>query len=125
MVAGGMPSPDDDHAARVAEMALAIVETAARLSQELGEEVAVRVGFHSGPAVAGVIGRRKPFYDVWGDTINVAQRMESSGLPGQIQTTDATMRLLEDRYRFEPRGVIEVKGKEPMKTHFLAGPKSR
>ncbi len=122
MVAGGMPSPSDDHAARVAGMALAIMAAAGRLSAELGEAVAVRVGFHSGPAVAGVIGLSKPFYDVWGDTINVAQRMESSGVAGRIQTTEETMLLLNDRYVFEKRGVVEVKGKQPMTTYFLTGP---
>jgi adenylate cyclase len=121
MVAGGMPIAGNDHAAAVADMALDILDAARRLSIELGEDVSVRVGFHTGPAVAGVIGRQKPFYDVWGDTINIAERMQSSGVAGRIQTTADAMQLLHDRYAFEERGVVEVKGKGPMQAFFLTG----
>ncbi|MFB9982307.1 adenylate/guanylate cyclase domain-containing protein [Mesorhizobium kowhaii] len=121
MVAGGMPIPAEGHTNSVANMALDMIKVAGRLTVEFGEEVAVRIGFHSGPAVAGVIGRRKPFYDVWGDTINVAARMESSGVPGRIQITPEVKRVLGASYTFEERGTVNVKGKGQMPLFFLTG----
>lgn len=121
MVAGGMPIPAEGHTNSVANMALDMINVAGRLTVEFGEEVAVRIGFHSGPAVAGVIGRRKPFYDVWGDTINVAARMESSGVPGRIQITPEVKRVLGASYTFEERGTVNVKGKGQMPLFFLTG----
>ena len=121
MVAGGMPERGGDHTSKVADMALDMIEVAERLTNEFAEDVSVRIGFHAGPAIAGVIGRRKPFYDVWGDTINVAARMESSGLPGRIQITPEVKEILGQRYRFEERGVVDVKGKGPMSLYFLNG----
>ncbi len=79
------------------------------------------MGIHLGPAVAGVIGSKKFIYDVWGDTVNTASRMESHGIPDRIQVTEPVYRKLSGRFRFEPRGVIEVKGKGPMETWFLLG----
>jgi len=119
MVAGGMPEPSDNHAAAVAEMALGMVETMKRISQEIGEEVSVRVGIHTGPAIAGVIGEKKLFYDVWGDTVNVAARMESHGEPGRIQVSPAARAAIGDGFAFAERGVIKVKGKGELGTFWL------
>jgi guanylate cyclase len=80
-----------------------------------------RLGISSGPAVAGVIGKAKFQYDVWGDTVNTASRMESHGVPGRIQLSEATYELVKDDFVVEPRGVVEVKGKGPMETWFLVG----
>jgi class 3 adenylate cyclase len=80
-----------------------------------------RIGISSGPAVAGVIGKAKFQYDVWGDTVNTASRMESHGVPGRIQLSEATYELVKDDFVVEPRGVVEVKGKGPMETWFLVG----
>jgi class 3 adenylate cyclase len=81
----------------------------------------MRVGIHVGPAVAGVIGQKKWTYDLWGDTVNLASRLESHGIPGRIQVSDAVCRRMCDAYRFEPRGTIMVKGSGEMTTHFLTG----
>ncbi len=121
MVAGGMPVRGGDHTSAVAEMALEMIAVSERLTTEFGEPVSVRIGFHAGPAVAGVIGRRKPFYDVWGDTINVAARMESTGTPGRIQITPEVRTILGDRFVTEDRGTVEVKGKGPMMLYYLTG----
>ena len=105
-------------------MALDMIVSAEKLTLELGEEVAVRIGFHAGPAVAGVIGKRKPFYDVWGDTINVAARMESAGVPGRIQITPEVKTILGEKFAFEERGTVDIKGKGPMSLFYLNGRKS-
>ena len=119
MVAGGLPETQPDQVIRAADMALDMLETVSGLSRNLGEEVSVRIGIHTGPAVAGVLGRRKLLYDVWGDTVNTAARMEASGLPDRIQVTEEVFRLLDGTYAFEERGMIDVKGKGPMKVYFL------
>ncbi|HSK37866.1 MAG TPA: adenylate/guanylate cyclase domain-containing protein, partial [Actinomycetota bacterium] len=85
------------------------------------DHVSCRMGIHRGPAVAGVIGTRKFIYDVWGDTVNTASRMESQGMAGCIQVTDRAYRRLRDRYRFERRGPVQVKGKGELVTWFLVG----
>lgn len=119
MVAGGLPVSGGNHTYAVADMALDMIKAAEKLTEEFGEDVSIRIGFHAGPAIAGVIGRRKPFYDVWGDTINVAARME--WLPGRIQITSEVKNLLGERYNFEERGIVNVKGKGPMPLFFLNG----
>ena len=121
MVAAGLPVAREDHAVIVADMALAMQDTVEELSVKMGEEVQLRIGIHSGPAIAGVIGTSKVFYDVWGDTVNTASRMESHGEPGRIQITGATRALLGDRFKTSERGVVEIKGVGPMDTWWLNG----
>jgi class 3 adenylate cyclase len=121
MVVGGLPEPTADHAERVADMALALSDELTHMKTGTGDALSCRMGIHIGPAVAGVIGSKKFIYDVWGDTVNTASRMESHGIPNRIQVTRPVFQRLERRYRFEPRGVIDVKGKGPMETWFLLG----
>jgi class 3 adenylate cyclase len=121
MAVGGLPEPRPDHAEAVAEMALAVREEVGRHIDPGGQPLAVRIGIDTGPVVAGVIGRRKFSYDLWGDTVNVASRMESLGVTGCIQVTDRAYRRLRDRYRFERRGPVQVKGKGELVTWFLVG----
>ena len=121
MAVGGLPEPRPDHAEAVAEMALAVREEVARHLDPGGRPLAVRIGIDTGPVVAGVIGRRKFSYDLWGDTVNTASRMESHGVAGCIQVTDRAYQRLRDRYRFQRRGLVEVKGKGELVTWFLVG----
>jgi class 3 adenylate cyclase len=121
MVVGGLPDPRPDHAEAVAEMALAMREEVVGRSDPSGQPLAVRIGFDTGPVVAGVIGTSRFSYDLWGDTVNTASRMESHGVPGCIQVTARTWERLRDRYRFERRGPIPVKGKGEIVTYFLEG----
>jgi len=121
MVAGGLPDRTDDHPEAIAEMALAMRATLELMGETLGEAISVRIGIHTGPVVAGVIGKKKFIYDIWGDTVNTASRMESHALPGTIQVTSETAKLLAPKYLLIERGEIDVKGKGPMKTWFLEG----
>lgn len=122
MVAGGVPEPRSDHAEAVAKVALRMRDYVASRASESGP-LAARIGISTGPVVAGVIGRRKFSYDMWGDTVNMASRMEFHGVPGQIQVTPACYRRLRDGFELEKRGLIEVKGKGALETYFLKGPK--
>jgi len=115
MVASGVPTPREDHAEALAGMALEMIRYAE------GSPWSFRIGINSGPAVAGVIGTKKFQYDVWGDTVNTASRMESHGEPGRIQISEATNTLIKDHYATTPRGPIEVKGKGTLNTWWLEG----
>jgi len=119
MVAGGVPEPRPDHAAAVIEMAIAMRQAASAIGAEFGEVLRLRIGLHSGPLIAGVIGTHKFVYDVWGDTVNTASRMEEYGAPGEVHLSAATRALVSDAYAFKPRGEIAVKGKGLMETYFL------
>jgi adenylate cyclase len=119
MVVAGVPEPRDDHAAVLVEMAMGMHAQVAAIDPVDGRRLQIRTGIASGPVVAGVIGERKFSYDLWGDTVNTAARMESSGVPGCIQVTDGTCRLLAGRYPFERREGVEIKGKGIMSTWIL------
>jgi class 3 adenylate cyclase len=121
MVAGGLPEPRPDHAQAVADMALAIRDEVAGRTDPSGQPLQVRIGIDTGPVVAGVIGRDKFSYDLWGDTVNTASRMESLGVPGCIQVTARTYQRLQNSYRFQRRGLVAVKGKGEMVSYFLVG----
>ena len=123
MVAAGVPSPRPDHARALALMALDMVEAMRSTEAMGGLGMELRVGINSGPVVAGVIGRKRFLYDLWGDAVNTASRMESQGTPGRIQITGATFELLKDEFRCEPRGTITIKGKGEMETWYLVGPR--
>ncbi len=119
MAAGGLPEPLDDHAHLVVDLALAMLGTARRL--DANPELTLRVGVHSGPAAGGVIGSRKFAYDVWGDTVNVASRLEQQGVPGRVHVSAATRELVDRRFTFESRGSIELRGHGFMETYLVVG----
>jgi class 3 adenylate cyclase len=121
MVVGGLPMVRPDHAEAIAEMALDMISEIVRFNAEFNEAFNIRIGINTGPVVAGVIGIKKFIYDLWGDAVNTASRMESHGVPGRIQVTEATYKRLQNQYVFEERGVISVKGKGEMMTYFLRG----
>lgn len=121
MVVSGIPMPREDHAEAIAQMALDMQRAIPRFRQPNGQPLQLRIGMSTGPVVAGVIGMAKFIYDLWGDAVNVASRMESMGIPGKIQVTEAAYERLKHRYSFEKRGEIEVKGKGMMTTYWLTG----
>jgi len=123
MAASGVPTPRPDHAQRLARMALDMCAYIERRPPRNGKRLDFRIGINSGPVIAGVIGKRKFVYDLWGDPVNTASRMESNGVPGRIQITQATYELIKDEFLCEPRGKITVKGKGEMETWYLAGMK--
>jgi adenylate cyclase len=125
MAAAGLPVPAADHAERAALMALDMIEVMEQLNENGPYKLRVRIGISSGAAVAGVIGTRKFLYDLWGDVVNTASRMESLGVSGRIHVTDFTRQRLGDAFLFEERGAIEVKGKGAMHTWFLTGRNER
>lgn len=121
MVAGGFPEKRACHAKDVSAMALEMLEVVKRFNMGAHQPVSIRIGIHTGPAVAGVIGIKKFAYDVWGDTVNTASRMEASGMPGRIQLSEQAAQQLDDGFIVEERGIVELKGKCSMKTFWLVG----
>jgi class 3 adenylate cyclase len=119
MVVGGVPIPEPEHAERCASMALDMIEVLKHFNHRHSINLDVRVGLNSGPVVAGIIGTKKFSYDLWGDTVNVASRMESQGQPGMIQVSASTHALLAGQFVFEDRGTIEVKNRGLMATYRL------
>lgn len=124
MVAGGIPIERPDHAEAIAKMALDMLVAIEELNVKLEATFDLRIGINSGPVVAGVIGTKKFIYDLWGNAVNTASRMESHGIPGRIQVSFYTYELLRDKYEFEERGLIDIKGQGEMPTYFLTGPKT-
>jgi class 3 adenylate cyclase len=121
MVIGGMADREGDHTARVAAMAIELAECVGRIEAAARLDVSFRIGIHCGSVVAGVIGTKKFIYDVWGDTVNMASRMESQGVPGRVQVTHAVYERLLGDFEFEARGLVDIKGKGPTPTYFLVG----
>ena len=123
MVAGGLPEPHPDHLGAMAALGLTMLEAVAKVQLASGN-LGLRVGLHVGTVTAGVIGIRKFIYDVWGDTVNTASRLESHGAAGRVHVSDAVFQRLQGRFTFEPRGTVELKGRGPMTTYFLNGAKN-
>ncbi|MGV0792204.1 adenylate/guanylate cyclase domain-containing protein [Mycolicibacterium sp. XJ1819] len=121
MVVSGVPEPRPDHLEALACLALDMAEAVADLKDPQGQEVPLRIGLAAGPVVAGVVGSRKFFYDVWGDAVNVASRMESTDVEGRIQVPENVYQRLNHAYVFEERGIVDVKGKGAMRTYYLRG----
>jgi adenylate cyclase len=121
MVVGGLPIPCKDHAEAIAEMALQMQTVIQKFKRTDGTNFSLRIGIHTGQAIAGVIGTKKFIYDLWGDTVNVASRMESYGIAGCTQVTEATYQLLKDKYHLDQRSAINIKGKGEMITYLLKG----
>ncbi len=123
MVVGGLPITRPDHAEAIANMALDMQHYLETMTSDLGDSLQLRIGINTGPVIAGVIGIKKFIYDLWGDAVNIASRMESHGQPGYIQVTEATYHLLQDQYVLKPRGTIAVKGRGEMMTYWLISKK--
>jgi class 3 adenylate cyclase len=119
MVAGGIPEHCKEHAELIAQMALAMVAVCGSITDLQGKPLKIRIGINSGPVTAGVIGKKKFIYDLWGDAVNTASRMESHGIPGEIQVTQTTYELLKDKYEFCIRGELNIKGKGKLTTYLL------
>ncbi len=124
MAAAGLPEPRPDHAEAMAEMALNMLEALERLNASSGISLAARIGMHSGPVVAGIIGTHKFSYDVWGDTVNVASRLEAAAEPGRIHVSNNTLHLLQESFSFERCRYTAIRGRGRMRTAFLLGRKA-
>lgn len=124
MVVGGLPMQRPNHAEAIAAMALDMQTSLTEFCKDTGQTLSIRIGINTGPVVAGIIGTKKFIYDLWGDTVNIASRMESHGVPHSIQVTEATYPRLRKQYVFEERGSIQVKGKGQMNCYLLKGKKN-
>ena len=120
MVAGNLPESQPNHLTAMADLSLAMLERVKKLDQQRSE-LSIRIGLHAGGVVAGVIGIRKFIYDVWGDTVNTASRLESHGTQGRVHVSEAVFLRLADTFAFEPRGTVDLKGRGLIKTYFLSG----
>ncbi|MBE9224421.1 HAMP domain-containing protein [Phormidium sp. LEGE 05292] len=123
MVAAGIPHHRVDHAEAIADMALDMLQALKQFNKETNQDFNIRIGVNTGPVIAGVIGTKKFIYDLWGDTVNIASRMESQGIPGYVQVTENTYDILKEKYLFRERGLIHIKGKGDMLTYLLMGKK--
>jgi class 3 adenylate cyclase len=123
MVGAGLPIERNDHARVIAEMALDMLDAISAFNRRHQSDLHMRIGINTGPVVAGVIGTRKFIYDIWGDAVNIASRMESQGVEGCIQVTESTWQQLRDEYQFDDRGLINIKGRGRMHTYMLRGRK--
>ena len=124
MAAGGLTEAMNDHAARVVDLGLAMIEAAAHDGRLLGD-LRLRIGVHSGPVIGGVIGHQKFAFDIWGETVNIASRLESQGIPGRLQVSTETFRQVEDVFEAEPRGPLRVRGYGLLETHLIVGRRDR
>lgn len=123
MVAGGVPIPRSDHAEAIANLALNFMDAFYKLKSIQHEGLQLRIGINSGPVIAGVIGTKKFIYDLWGDTVNTASRMQTHGHKGSIMVTSATYEHLKDQFVFADKGLVEIRSKGPMRTYILKGKK--
>jgi adenylate cyclase len=124
MVAAGVPEPVPDHAPRLARMGLAMLRATEELAMEFDAPLHLRIGIASGPVTAGVIGAKRLTYDVWGDTVNLASRLEEYAEPGQVLVSEPTAMEVMDRYGFGPVRIVQIKGKGPTPVRTLLGPPS-
>ncbi len=120
MAAGGLPEPLDDHAVRVVDLGLAMIDAAAQESDGIAD-LRLRVGVHSGSVIGGVIGHRKFAFDIWGETVNIASRLESHGIPGRVQVSAETWQIVKDLFDADPRGPIDLRGHGPVETFAIVG----
>jgi adenylate cyclase len=123
MVVGGLPSPQEGHERAMAQFALDMMKATGEVEKEEGDSFSVRIGIHCGPVVAGVIGSRKFAYDLWGDTVNVASRLESHGVPGMAQVSSEYARCIRRWFELEGPVLVALKGKGEVETFFLVGPR--
>jgi adenylate cyclase len=123
LVVAGVPRPREDHCESIVQMALGMLTKLEQVNREFGWLFKMRIGIHSGPVVAGIIGKHRFAYDIWGDTVNVANRLETESLPNRIQISEAVAGRLGDRYELEPRGVVDLKGKGSVRAYFVKPPR--
>jgi len=123
LAVAGVPEPRSDHVHAMADMALAMLEGLERVNGELAQQFEMRIGLYAGPIVAGIIGKHRFTYDIWGDTVNMASRFESYSLPNRIHIPESIAGILDEKYVLEPRGMLEIRGKGPINTYFLNGKK--